>query len=287
MSRALSVLYRGSLSSCSYACDYCPFAKTDNSAAELARDAAELARFVDWCAHWPGPLRVLFTPWGEALVQPHYREAMIRLSQLAHVRRVAAQTHLGIPVRWLDEVNPASFALWCTWHPSQAPLHAFLRRCDALLQRGLRFSVGMVAMPEHYPALTALRTALPAEVPVWLNAYDQRDANYYRADEVRWLSGIDADFEYSLNPPPSRGAPCHAGQEVISVDGAGNARRCHFVPTSIGNLYDGSLRLADAPGACPNACCDCFIGYVHRADLPLAARYGEGRLERISAIVPL
>ena len=33
-----SIYYRGSLSSCNYACGYCPFAKTRNTRSELARD---------------------------------------------------------------------------------------------------------------------------------------------------------------------------------------------------------------------------------------------------------
>jgi hypothetical protein len=43
---SLSILYRGPLSSCNYACGYCPFAKRRETAAELARDREALARFV-------------------------------------------------------------------------------------------------------------------------------------------------------------------------------------------------------------------------------------------------
>jgi biotin synthase-like enzyme len=35
---ALSVLYRGPLSSCNYDCHYCPFAKHHETSAELRRD---------------------------------------------------------------------------------------------------------------------------------------------------------------------------------------------------------------------------------------------------------
>ena len=46
----LSVIYRGPLSSCNYACPYCPFAKHTESAAEHAADARALTRFADWAA---------------------------------------------------------------------------------------------------------------------------------------------------------------------------------------------------------------------------------------------
>ena len=44
----LSILYRGPLSSCNYACGYCPFAKRTETPGELAHDRACLDRFVGW-----------------------------------------------------------------------------------------------------------------------------------------------------------------------------------------------------------------------------------------------
>ena len=280
---ALSLLYRGKLSSCNYDCDYCPFAKTRDSRATLQRDAADLARFVDWAARQRTTLSILFTPWGEGLVRKHYRDAMIALSHLPQVRRVAIQTTLCIGTRWLDCVDTRSFALWCTYHPSQVSLRAFVDRCLDLRRRAIRFSVGMVALRESFDEIERLRAALPADVPMWLNAYDQRTADYYDANDAARLTAIDPHFGYNLAPPPSLGAPCATGESVLSVDGDGDVRRCHFVAEPLGNLYDGSFAARLGPKPCPNMICDCFIGYVHRKDLPIARDYADGRLERIPA----
>jgi len=279
----LSLLYRGRLSSCNYDCAYCPFAKTRDTRTTLQRDAADLARFVDWATAWRRPLSILFTPWGEGLVRKHYRDAMIALSRLPHVQRVAIQTNLCIGLRWLDEVDPRAFALWCTWHPTQVSLETFVSRCRALAKRGLRFSVGMVALREAFDDIDRLRAALPTDVPLWLNAFDGRDADYYTADDIAHLLQIDRHFGYSLEPPPSLGAPCATGERVLSVDGNGDVRRCHFVDTPSGNLYDGSFARRLGPKPCPNRVCDCFIGYVHRQDLPFATDYAGGQLERVPA----
>src|SRR4051812_45308034 len=92
----LSILYRGPLSSCNYACWYCPFAKRRETADELTADRLALERFVRWAeAHTDVHLGILFTPWGEALVRRWYQEALIRLTAQAHVRRVAIQTNLS------------------------------------------------------------------------------------------------------------------------------------------------------------------------------------------------
>jgi len=65
------------------------------------------------------------------------------------------------------------------------------------------------------------------------------------------------------------------------VLGDGTVRRCHFIPTPLGNLYDGSYRAALRRGGCTNATCDCHIGYVHLKRLPLYDVFAGGILERI------
>jgi MoaA/NifB/PqqE/SkfB family radical SAM enzyme len=280
----LSILYRGRLSSCNYDCVYCPFAKRRDTRATLQRDAADLARFVEWAKQQTHrTLSILFTPWGEGLVRKHYREAMIALSHLPQVRRVAIQTNLCIGTRWLNEGDSNKLAFWCTFHPSQTPRDAFFARCRELRRRGIRYSVGMVAMREHFDDIVSLRAALPADTPMWLNAYDQRDEHYYSDADYALMRRIDPHIDFNLKPPPSLGAPCATGDRVVSVDGDGDVRRCHFVATPLGNLYDGSFESALRPRPCPNAACDCFIGYVHREDLPFARDYEHGQLERIPA----
>ena len=51
-------------------------------------------------------LSVLFTPWGEGLTRSWYRDAMVALSHLPHVDRVAIQTNLAARVDWLARGRP-------------------------------------------------------------------------------------------------------------------------------------------------------------------------------------
>jgi hypothetical protein len=158
MALNLSILYRGPLSSCNYACGYCPFAKHRETAAELARDRNALARFVAWVAARPGGDRigVLLTPWGEALIRRWYRQALARLSHLPQVVRAAAQTNLSCGLDWVDACDKARLALWTTFHPSEVSRPAFLARCRELDRRGVRFSVGVVGLREHFADIAAL-----------------------------------------------------------------------------------------------------------------------------------
>ncbi|MFC6020195.1 STM4011 family radical SAM protein [Plantactinospora solaniradicis] len=278
----LSVLYRGPLASCNYDCPYCPFAKRRDSRAELDADRAALGRFVDWATRNPDAdrLSVLFTPWGEGLTRSWYRDALVRLSHLAHLDRVAIQTNLACRLDWLDDADRRTVALWATFHPGQVGRETFLRRCDRLVELGVRFSVGVVGLPTHLAEARALRDALPADVYLWVNA---AQGQHYTAEQETDWSAVDPLFGYSVRPHPSAGAPCRAGETVISVRGDGSVRRCHFVDTPLGNLYDGSYRAALRPRPCPNAACDCHIGYVHLKTLPLYDVFAGGVLERVPA----
>lgn len=277
----LNVLFRGHLRSCSYACWYCPFAKRRESPEELDRDRRSLARFVSWVESLEDlDLGVLFTPWGEALVRPWYREAMTRLSNLRHVSRVAAQTNGHWHPGWLDQADLSRLALWLTYHPSETARSVFIERCRALQALGLRFSVGMVGTREQFDEVRRLRDELPLDVYLWVNAYKEGGAGY-SADELRFLEAIDPLVRLNTKRHRSLGEPCASGHTAIAVDGDGTIRRCHFVAEPIAHIDDLAWRGALRPRPCSRPTCDCHIGYVHLERLGLGPVFGEGLLERI------
>lgn len=279
----LTILYRGPLASCDQDCPYCPFAKRRDTPGQLRADRAALERFTAWVAAQDHPVSVLFTPWGEGLARSWYRSALIRLSRLPHVERAAIQTNLSHRTEWIAEADLSRLALWATYHPGQVRYDRFLGRCRALAAGGVRFSVGIVGLPEHLEPARRLRADLPPEVYLWVNAAEGR--SYTDAEAARWAA-LDPLFPYSRYPHASVGLPCRTGESVISVDGDGTVRRCHFVPAVLGNLYDGSFRAALRPRSCPLTSCDCHIGYVHLEPLGLRDVFAGGVLERIPAVLP-
>ncbi|MFD0850998.1 STM4011 family radical SAM protein [Actinomadura adrarensis] len=274
----LTILYRGPLASCDYDCPYCPFAKRRDTPDQLRADRAALERFVAWVKDQRQSISVLFTPWGEGLVRSWYRRALVDLSHMPHVERVAIQTNLSHRTDWTSEADLDHLALWCTYHPDQVPYKRFLTKCRDLTTLGVRYSVGIVGLDEHLESAHRLRKDLPPDVYLWVNAAEGH--TYTDAEAARWTE-IDPHFSYSRTPHPSQGLPCRTGETVISVDGEGTVRRCHFVPTVLGNLYDGSYRESLRPRPCPLGTCDCHIGYVHLESLPLYDVFAGGLLERI------
>jgi MoaA/NifB/PqqE/SkfB family radical SAM enzyme len=277
----LAILYRGPLSSCNYGCTYCPFAKHAETAEELAADRRALERFTGWVASRADDrIGVLFTPWGEALIRRWYQEALIRLSNLPNVTKAVIQTNLSCRFDWVEECDKTKLALWTTFHPTEIDRCRFLERCQELDRRGVRFSVGAVGLKEHEAEIRALRQELPAHIYLWINAY-KREPSYYREADIRRLEEIDPLFRINTLHHPSLGKPCRAGSSVVSVDGDGVIRRCHFIREPIGNIYESGFENALQERPCGNATCGCHIGYVHLNGLGLYEVFGEGVLERI------
>lgn len=282
----LTILYRGPLRSCNYACAYCPFAKTRATATETAADRAALERFVNWAEErHVERLSAFFTPWGEALVQRRYQQAIARLSRMPHVEKVAIQTNLSCRLGWLDDCDPRRIGLWTTYHPAQVTRARFLGRCADLDRRGMRYSVGIVGLLEHIDEIEAMRAALPEHVYLWVNAY-KHGAGYYSAEAMRRLTAVDPLFPLNTHYYSSLGEACRCGSSVISIDGAGTMRRCHFIAEPIGSLYAPGFAQALRERPCTAATCHCHIGYVHMDRLGLYDVFGEGVSERIPADWP-
>jgi MoaA/NifB/PqqE/SkfB family radical SAM enzyme len=278
----LSILYRGPLSGCNYSCNYCPFAKTKNTKAELADDTEKLDRFVNWVeAHPEIQFSILFTPWGEALIRKSYQQAIHRLSHLANVQKVAIQTNLSCKLNWLETVNKENVALWTTYHPGETSQQAFLEKCRTLDELKISYSVGVVGFKEVLPEIESLRKKLPEYIYLWVNALKKQE-NYYTNEEKATLIDIDPHVVTNMINHPSKGLGCKTGESVISVDGNGSMQRCHFVKETIGNIYDENFKDNLFPRLCTNATCGCHIGYVHMHHLNLDSVYKDKLLERIA-----
>jgi len=279
----LSILYRGRLSGCNYDCHYCPFAKRVDDKATLTQDAADLARFVDWAeTRADDALRILFTPWGEALIRKPYQNALVSLSQMPQIKRASFQTNLSCALDWTDDLDKETASLWCTYHPGEVTAEKFLSQCAKLDARDIKYSVGMVGIKDAFSDIAALQKKLPAKTYLWINAFKDEGPNYYSEKDVAFLRDIDPHFEINLTNYESLNRPCRAGHESISVDGNGDIRRCHFIPEVIGNIYAQDITNVVSPKLCSRKICDCHIGYANIPDLNLDKNFTGWALGRIA-----
>ncbi len=281
----LTILYRGPLISCNYGCMYCPFAKKQQSQAELAEDRKALERFTNWVAEHPQyRISILITPWGEALIHSWYQQALAKLTNLPNVDKAAIQTNLSCKLEWVEECDKERLALWTTFHPEWVSLERFVAQCFELDKRGVRFSAGVVGFPKFKDAIATLRQELPPHIYMWINAVKRELPQLSEADR-QFFESIDSLFHLNTHYYPSYGKSCRAGESVISVDGDGIVRRCHFIKDAIANIYDPNFEAAFFQRPCTNETCHCHIGYVHLDYLELNKVFGSGILERIPSRV--
>lgn len=277
----LTILFRGTLASCNYDCPYCPFAKKKDSKATLALDFAQLSKFVQFVRQQKDiRFKLFFTPWGEALIRDYYRKALVELSNFDNVEKVAIQTNLSCSLGWLKDVNKSKMALWTTYHPGQVSRDAFLAKCRLLDEMDIAYSVGIVGFKETIPEIESIRSLLPKETYLWVNAL-KKEENYYSIEEKKRLIAIDPYITYNMIHHDSKDKACRTGHTVISVDGEGNIQRCHFIKDKLGNLYDENFKELLFPRGCTNATCGCHIGYIHMDHLQLYDLYKGRELERI------
>lgn len=283
----LTVLYRGPLSGCNFGCEYCPFGKWKQSEEELERDRAQLERFLGWVeARTDLRLSVFFTPWGEALIWPWYQEALARLTHLEHVERAAVQTNLSCTLDWVQRCRVEKLGIWATYHPEWMKRRRFVAQCEKLSSLGVRHSAGMVGFRRFADEAEALRRELPQDTYLWINAVKDGKEETYGPEDVERFARIDPLFPVNNTHHPSLGRACRAGQSVISVDGHGTARRCHFIKEDLGNIYEPGFDAVLKPRPCSKDTCGCHIGYVHLEYLELDRVFGSGILERVP-VAPL
>ena len=280
----LTVLYRGPLSGCNFGCEYCPFGKWKQSEEELAKDRADLARFMAWVeSRTDLRISVFFTPWGEALIWPWYQEALARLTHLEHVDRAAVQTNLSCTLDWVQRCKVEKLGIWATYHPEWMKRRRFVAQCEKLSALGVRHSAGMVGFTRFAEEAEALRGELPEDTYLWVNAVKDGQEEPYTPEDIARFTRVDPLFPVNNTRHPSLGRACRGGESVISVDGEGTARRCHFIDEAIGNIYAPDFDAALKPRPCSKAVCGCHIGYVHLEYLELDRVFGSGILERVPA----
>ncbi|MFS0722552.1 STM4011 family radical SAM protein [Paenibacillus sp. 1P07SE] len=280
-----TLYYRGKLASCNYGCPYCPFSKRVDDAVVLSRDREQLETFIDWTGEQAAAghmLSIFFNPYGEALIHRWYREGIVRLSRMQHTQRIAIQTNLSAKLGWTEQLTPGKLSIWATYHPGEVTESAFLARCSELIERGIPFSVGTVGVREAFGAIASMRSALPDQVYMWINAFKDKP-DYYTPEETEWLSKLDPLFMYNLQDYDSKDQYCRAGDEVFYVQGDGRVKRCYKDRQVIGHLYRDGLEKLASPRLCRMQSCDCYIGYIHLPGALPDGLYGSRALERIAA----
>lgn len=256
--------YRGSLKSCNFACEYCPFSKKPTSPQEMELDEKQLVRFVDTLCGMDGQMcAVQIVPYGEALNHEYYWREMARLSSQRHIELVGAQTNGSFHVERMLALyrqqggDVKKLRLWCTFHPTMTTKEAFLSQCQILCENEISFCVGTVGVPEQMEDIRWLRENLRTEIYLWVNRYNGLKRAYSEEEVLAFLE-IDPFFYLELAHPKADVSDC--GDSVF-VEGDGSCKRCNIDRGKPWNLYDG---MTQTDISCHRKQCSCYLAYCNR-----------------------
>lgn len=293
----LELLYRGSLKSCNYQCSYCPFSKHRMSERELRRDREQWEHFAETVWGRAGELKIrslLVAPYGEALIHPWYWEGLGRISSLAGVGAVGAQTNLSFPAEESLECfqkaggDLKKLHLWATFHPEMTTAEEFSEKCGKLAEKGVRLCAGAVGAPQNAKLLKALRRGLPKEIYLWVNRMDGLKRPYTREETETFLE-IDPYFLRELSYPPADPGQC---RNRLFAEGNGRLRVCNisrYLEISWDGLWETTQRKKGAEPVpdgmakplCGQKRCSCYLAYGGREDFMNQILFGPHPVFRV------
>jgi len=246
---------------CNYRCSYC----TQRFLDDRKQWAKDLPAFLDAFAALPGDWEIKLSG-GEPFRHPDFLGAVTRLANTG--LRVSVVTNFSA-----DRPTLAAFANATAHRPGvvSASLHlehveveAFLdkARWFASLHAG-SFCVTCVGTRQNLPWLSALGERFaPLAFKVQPEKQD-RDVIAYTAPELEALKGLGGHNGTGFVAPSFQGLPCWAGSRYFIVDHRGEAYRCYparrYREERLGNLLDGSFRLALDAAPCRYTYCNCTV----------------------------
>lgn len=248
---------------CNYRCSYCTQRFID-SRAQWARDLPAFVRaFSELSGDWEIKLSG-----GEPFQHPDFIEAVRALAEAG--RRVSVVTNLSASRETLRAFAEATAArpglISASFHVEYVEVEDFAEEVAWLRghHRG-GLCVTCVATRENLPRLASWAETFRArDIAFKVQPEKQdRDVIAYTSAERRQLLVLGGHNGTGVIEPSFAGRPCWAGARYFIVDHRGDAYRCYPARRHreeyLGNLLDGTFRLARDAEPCLYSYCNCTV----------------------------
>ncbi len=246
---------------CNYDCPYCelPPAARRRPVAEWVRAFERVRRECGRC--------YIYMSGGEPSVFPGFYDLV---KALIPMHTVDLCTNLSWDVELLvPELDPESFRISPTFHPSQVDFEDFLAKAvavkDYLPQRRPPLgSISFVADPRQMDRMSEYKVRLEEKgmllVPLPLAAgkemantdKEKRAIEVLSPNKGTW----DRKLDYQLNALSPKGRLCSAGQRYVHIRGDGMVDRCtRYDDRQIGDFFAEDFAVWEAPKTCLEQWC--------------------------------
>jgi organic radical activating enzyme len=248
---------------CNYRCSYC----TQRFVDDRKQWARDLPRFVQAFTSLPGDWEVKLSG-GEPFRHPGFLDAVgaladggVRVSVVTNLSASPAQL-----TAFADRTRALPGLLSASLHLEYVEVDAFIEKLAgfAAAHAG-RVVATTVATRAALPTLPALQGRF-ADAGLRLRVQPEkqdRDVIAYSAAEREALRELGGHNGTGAIAPDLSGRLCWAGARYLIVDHRGAAWRCYpsrrYKTEYLGNLLDGTFRLAMGAAPCPYRYCNCTV----------------------------
>jgi len=248
---------------CNYRCSYC----TQRFVDSRAQWADDLPRFIEAFTGLAGDWEIKLSG-GEPFRHPDFIDTVQAL--VAGGLRVSVVTNFSSS---RDELTAYARATAARPGLLSASLHLEYAELDEFVAKAVWFAgiyagrvcVTAVATRELLPKLPGIRQQFEAAGLVFKVQPEKQDRDViaYTPAEREQLLALGGHNNTAAIEPNFKGRPCYAGSRYFIVDHKGEAYRCYparrYRTERLGNLLDGSLRLALGPTPCAYSYCNCTV----------------------------
>lgn len=256
---------------CNYRCSYCVQKHAEGIGGPMEE---QLERGLETLCQLPGSWEFKISG-GEPFLLKNLPEVAERLGRAGH--KVSLLTNLSPSLAVIDRFIAAAGAqlrtFSCSLHTEETSADDFLAKAKAVADRlaalpKASFVVNYVVRPGHLNTAAQLRRrceSLGLKFYPQLMRVDGAPAPYGLLDRWRLKHHFaDLTGPSTMNRGYShQGQACHAGHRYFIIHPKGHAYTCYPGKRSgegyLGNIYDGSLRLNEAPMLCPYPVCPCTV----------------------------
>lgn len=261
---------------CNYKCSYCTVRvehegeKTNYLSVQAWKDIWEKL-FDDY-----GSSHIRFSG-GEPFVYPNFMDL---LNMLLSKHTIDVTTNLSFDAQELiDKVAPEEISISASFHPDHVSFEDYLQKVRFLNKNRFPTDIAYVAYPPHlcnlerYRKLCADSGVMLKIIPFNGELNGKKYPRDYSPEETQLLqeniNNTENQFQkelnkqwYSqnLNQQKESGKLCRMGQLYAKINPTGKVTRCCVHQSqSLGNIFDGTVRLLDDAQPCDATCnCPCF-----------------------------
>ncbi len=250
---------------CNYSCEYCMLGGKFEKRKSLASSPDGFNKIVEFFNKHKGCH--IFLTGGEPSVYEYFIELAQELTKNNFIRLDTNNSFSEETLqRFIKEINPHKVDfIQCSLHEideEETRLKEYIERVKRLQNSGFKCFVSYVALPKRVNKLEELSRVMkkenipfvvtPFRSPEYPKGYSQEE----REEIYNFINSASQRALFEIDERKPKGKECSAGYSRVNINCInGSIKKCWRSIESIGNIYEGTLKLNDCIERCDIESC--------------------------------